>query len=515
MDRLVAARKLLAELVKDEQIEVRRTEIVGRDLDKYCETLGRPPTGHELEAWLEEHAQVTDVFASPTLLEELIFRYLTPPPVEHLSTADARHPELEQQIRASDAREHYTVYADWLQEQGDPMGELIALGIKATDGGEEETTRFERYLKLHEARFVPDVPRTKVTLLWRNGLVDTIEEAPLDWMTLAQWEHVLRLRVCEALRGITLRRPPTADMEALIVEHAADSFRTLTLESVGERLPPRLVQRSLRTLSVTAGKLVLTADSVPGSLERLELRVTELECVLPLRLPIRELHVAVNGFSATRLVSLLETLDLPALTHLGISDGLLDPKTFGRLGRLPLAAQLTHLALTNLELTDDMVQAMARAKTSFGALAELDVSFNELSREGLETAKTIAKTVASKRQNRRGNGAEKRVRRFAGTRLSVAEGIADPKMWKKAGVDGDVRWGRYRGEDEYELFVTADLSRYGCSCPSSIQPCKHVVALALVAERSTLPEGSSQGIEDRVARRRAEIEAAGFEDVME
>jgi hypothetical protein len=44
MDQLVAARKLIEELVKEEQIEVRRAEIVGRDLAKHVEALGRPPT---------------------------------------------------------------------------------------------------------------------------------------------------------------------------------------------------------------------------------------------------------------------------------------------------------------------------------------------------------------------------------------------------------------------------------------------------------------------------------------
>jgi hypothetical protein len=68
-------------------------------------------------------------------------------------------------------------------------------------------------------------------------------------------------------------------------------------------------------------------------------------------------------------------------------------------------------------------------------------------------------------------------------------------------VDGDIRWGRYRGEAEYELFVAADLSRFGCSCPSDLQPCKHVVALALVAERTPLSKAPSHGIETRVATR--------------
>lgn len=142
------------------------------------------------------------------------------------------------------------------------------------------------------------------------------------------------------------------------------------------------------------------------------------------------------------------------------------------------------------------------------SLADVDVSFNELSRDGLATARELARTVTSSRQHRRGQGMERRVRRFAGTRLQAAEDIADPKAWRRAAFDGDIRWARYRGEAEYELFITADLSRYGCSCPSSIQPCKHVVALALVAERDGLSAAPSNGIELRVTT------SAGLTDLL-
>jgi uncharacterized Zn finger protein len=67
-------------------------------------------------------------------------------------------------------------------------------------------------------------------------------------------------------------------------------------------------------------------------------------------------------------------------------------------------------------------------------------------------------------------------------------------------VEGDIRWARYRGDTLYELFITTDLRRYGCTCPSSIQPCKHVVALALVAERTRLRTAPSEGIEMRIER---------------
>jgi len=100
------------------------------------------------------------------------------------------------------------------------------------------------------------------------------------------------------------------------------------------------------------------------------------------------------------------------------------------------------------------------------------------------------------------------VRKLAGTRLQAAEEIADPKAWRRAGIDGDIRWARYRGEAEYELFIAGDLSRYGCSCPSTIQPCKHVIALALIAERTPLSPAPSNGVETRVASR------AGLTDLL-
>jgi uncharacterized protein (TIGR02996 family) len=390
MDRLVSARKLIGELVKGEQIEVRRPEIVGRDLDKYCETLGRPPSGQELEVWLGEHAQVQELYASTSLLEELVYRHLTPPPPENVNDAVARNPALEREIRETgDTRDPYLVYADWLQEQGDPMGELIALGVKATEGGDEDVVRFERYRKLHEARFLADVPRDKVTLIWRNGVVDAIEESPLERMTLRQWETVLRLRVCEFLREITFRRTVTADLEALVVEYAAPSLQSLVLD--GAALPLQIAQRPLRSLTMTGIKLVLAATTLPGSVERLVLRVDDLS--IETSLGIRELAMSVHAYPASRLAGLLETVPFPALTRLTISDGLLDAKTFGRIGRSDAGKQVTHLALANLEITDELVHAFARTKTEWTLEETASRSRRASRRRSPASARTSAVTA--------------------------------------------------------------------------------------------------------------------------
>jgi uncharacterized protein (TIGR02996 family) len=544
MDRLVAARKLVAELVKNEQLEVRRAEIVGRDLARYVETLGRPPSGGELEDWLDEHAQVSELYAGPILLEELVYRYLTPPPADPAVAPDAHHPELERQLReAPEGAEPYLVYADWLQERSDPLGELIALGVAAAGGAPEAVTRFERHLKLHEARFLGGLAGqlgSRAVLRWRHGLVQAIEAHAMDQreeLSPAQWGELLGLRVCGFVEALTLRRPCSAELDAVIAEHAAPSLRTLTLEGAFPTLPEQLLRRELRSLAVLGGRVAFDPAALPATLERLELRPYELtlEGDAPPRLAVRELVVWLNPSLAAALAGarlprterltvaletsaalapadapgpallrLLGSLELPALTHLAIANGPVDPRTFGELARLPLASRLTSLALTNADLTDETIRSMVHARAALTALAELDVSSNELSRDGLAAARELAPSVISRRQHRRGNAMERRVRQWAGSRLQAAEGIADPDVWRAARIDGDLRWARYRGGDQYELYVSTDLQRYGCSCPSSIQPCKHVVALALVAERTTLAAGPAGDIEDRVARERGE-----------
>jgi hypothetical protein len=362
-----------------------------------------------------------------------------------------------------------------------------------------------------------------VALRWIHGLVQAIDER-MELPT-PRWKELLGLRVCEVLQEITIRRACPAELDAAIAEHAPRTLRALTLEACSGRLPGRLLRRELRSLALAGARVAIGPGTLPDSLERLELAVREAatEGGAPLGLAVRELHVAltppvaaclagarmprlerltiaVSAATSPGLPALLASIELPALTHLAICDGPLDPRTFGELARLPLAARLSSLALQNLGLTDEAMRELARARDALRALAQLDVSSNELSRDGLAAARDLAPNVISRRQQRRGHAMEQRVRRWAGSRLQVAEDIADPDAWRDAGVDGDLRWARYRGGDEYELFVTADLQRYGCTCPSSIQPCKHVVALALLAERTGLPPAPGNGIEDRVAR---------------
>ncbi len=541
MEHLVPARLLVDELVKEERLESRRPELVARDLAKHVGELGRIPSADELEEWLEGHRLVSELYASASLLEELLHRHFAkaqakaaqgaeaaepaPPPVE------ARDSELEALLReAPDDVERYLVYSDWLQERGDPLGELIALGVAADRGGADEQARFERHLRDHGDRFLGALAGRfppEVTLHWRFGVVHALEAS---WNVDANtWRQLLDLRVCALLRRlkVSLRGnygASLADVLSALVARAARSLRVLELEGFHELpLPEALLRRQLAELALSGGVVMLPAG-LPGAIEKLRLRVSrvdlpeaarrlelraldtslerELAALLPtLELPrLERLSLDLHRCSPRTLGEVLEQLKAPALTHLELSGRPLDPATFSTLARLPLARQLSSLALTALELSDDAIRVLAAERARFEALTRLDVSGNELTREGLEAARQLVPEVVSQRQERSGSGALARLRRFAGSRLEAAEKIAEPKAWRDAGVEGDTLWARYRGNAEYELFVTRELDAYGCTCPSSIQPCKHVVALALVARKLELAERPSGGILGRVRR---------------
>jgi uncharacterized protein (TIGR02996 family) len=527
VEHLVKARVLIAELAREGLIEARRADAVGRDLAALVDRLGRVPTGLELE----EHRLVTEVFAGPDALDAALDRHLGAafaPPTQMLK--EARHPELEAQIRQDPGSvEHYLVYSDWLQERSDPLGELIALGVAAESGEAGDVARFERLLKQHEERFLGPLARLapeQVALTWRFGFVEAIDAH--DVLEPGTWEQLLGLRVCELVRSIklSLHHEPEPALAALtaIGACAPGALRSLFLRGYDLALPPALLGRPLEELALQ-GERASLPEALPASLVRLRLRLRDVAAPAPpRRWDIHELDINlsargaellagveleqlerltldVHGCSADALTSFLRTIRAPALGHLELRGGRLDVAMFRALGRLPLAPRLGSLGLTQLGLDDRAMRGLAAERAPFEALERLDVSHNELSREGLETARALAPEVISRRQNRPGTAAHERLRRFAGSRLRVAEEIADPKRWRDAGIDGELLWGRYRGTEDYELFVTRELDAYGCSCPSSYQPCKHVVALALVAEQGALERRPSGGIEQRVRQR--------------
>lgn len=94
------------------------------------------------------------------------------------------------------------------------------------------------------------------------------------------------------------------------------------------------------------------------------------------------------------------------------------------------------------------VQGYTTPKTFSDALtgqtpsAWLDVRHNDLTREGLEAIRPLAPEVIS-----RPGAAPTAACAASPARVQAAEGIADPRRWRDAGVEGDVLRARYRGTE--------------------------------------------------------------------
>lgn len=528
-DYLVPARAMVSELEQAGDLEVRRAAVVGRALATYVEKLGRPPRGAELEEWFEAQPMVDELFATLERLEEAAYRHFSPLFLDANAPREARDPAIEAQLLSNlDDPDAYLVYADWLQERGDPLGELIALGVAASSGAELDAQRFQRLLEQRLAHFLGPVarqPPERLALHWRYGLVHGIEATHA--LESEAWQELLARPVCRFVQQIVLGGYKGGVFEigihdgstlAAIGAEPRPSLRSLSLVKAGHvTLPAALCEDGLRELSVEAFRFN-TPERWPSTLETLMIDVEQLAnarhevapvtlAVPGLRLSLRIKPTLDSWFAeldlstltsltfevgavespkelARDLRRLLAHRRLPALRHLGLVDGKADAEVLVALLRLPCCKALTSLSLTGLQLRDDAIALLGGKDSPLAKLAELDLSDNELTAEGIKRARSIVPTVLSRRQERPGTAREAQLRRFAGSRYEVAREIADPggKQWLEWGLSGEQLWARYQGTESYVLHVTGDLKHYGCSCPSSVQPCKHVVALLLIAD---------------------------------
>lgn len=513
MDRHIGARKLIADLVKDEQIEVRRAEIVGRDLAQWCDAKGRAPSGAELEAWLGKHAQVLELYAPAERLEVLIAHHLSSTPPEPVFV-EAEHPELEAALHdGPDTPEPYMVYADWLQGQSDVRGELIALGVAATsmvEGGFIAGLNFEEYLAKHEERLFGKLTpklRQPVELTWKYGVVRAISEIRGQFgdqppTTAGLWEELLRLRVCRLVQSISFAQPMGIGVEEAVAEHATPTVKHLELR-VRQRLPSLLMTRPLRSLSLSGAAIALGPDSLPETLDKLELRLDDITGDGPVELGVRELRLSADPKLARRLVprlrlprlerlhlacegridvaKLLEELALPAVKHVTISGRRIKRDDLLKLTRLPFTQQLASLALENVGLSDDALQVLLDSH-ALPSLRELELGHNELTDAALARARERFEKVIAYSQAPPGTAAGHALRGWAHRVRSTRFLDIDESCWQQVGRDGEIVWGRYRDSADYEVYLSTDTERYGCTCPDR-QPCKHVDGLVELALR--------------------------------
>jgi uncharacterized protein (TIGR02996 family) len=318
-----------------------------------------------------------------------------------------RNADLEREILAANHDPAaYLVYADWLQTQGDPRGELIIHQLRDRDA--------QAYLDEHRTeflgRFATKSEDLDLELEWRGGF---IKKATLAWdmfsgeseddPSSAQLQQFLELESAALIEELLLG--PTAHEDELMLDELAGAIeatkpialRTLLLGDTGDwdissthsRMPNSDSIRGIHNLTLRGGWMDL------GKIDLPELRMLTIEsgclsaenlkhlasATWP-KLESLEIWFGDPNYGASGGaddIAPLFTHDVPNLRALGLRNCPFADELVTRLLGTPLLAQLTSLDLSMGNLSDRGLDALIAARSQLRHLTSIVLDDNALS----------------------------------------------------------------------------------------------------------------------------------------
>jgi uncharacterized protein (TIGR02996 family) len=367
--------------------------------------------------------------------------------------AHRREPKLESAIEASpDDPDAYLVYADWLQAQGDPRGELIVLQHAKKPAAKRRLNaqRAHFYGPLAEATDMleafPYGPLGKPTT-WRWGYLESLWISNKFDRSRVYGEGKPSIDVAEALAGL-LDHTSCRFLRELtvgIVDYESNTYAGIA-KVIGKRSLPTLARLTLGDFYSEETELNWsnTGDLTPlyaaaPNLERLTVRSGHIKLgkLSPAALPeLRELTIISGGFDKASLAAIcsgkwpaLEKLSLqlgardsnitvkhlqpifdgalfPKVVHLGLGNARIADEICRMLADSQLGRRLQSLSLALGEMGDTGAAHLAAGHLP--KLATLDVSRNWIGRAGLAALKKRWPKVNGKDQQDDGGDAENR-----------------------------------------------------------------------------------------------------------
>jgi uncharacterized protein (TIGR02996 family) len=356
----------------------------------------------------------------------------------------ARNPDLEAAIAGEpDRLETYLVYADWLQNQGDPRGELIALQQA------DQVEAANRLLETHAAHFYGRLANTRYlleaypyqplgrTTAWKCGFLErlwisnkrTRERQAHDIVDAlaAMLDHPSCRFLRELTVGIVTYEDNSYDKIAKVIgERTLSTLRSLILgdfyseetelnwSHMGDLSPMYPAMPALRSLTLRSGSMQIGAIDLPH-LETLEiitggLDIGSLASICAASWPaLTSLSIqlgAEDSFTLAHLAPILDGRRFPKVTHLGLGNSLISDDICRGLAGSAIAQQLVSLDLSNGTLGDEGARALASG--SFPKLETIDVDKSFLTDEGIATLRRIAKHVTVGEQDDDGGNPEDR-----------------------------------------------------------------------------------------------------------
>ena len=297
--------------------------------------------------------------------------------------------------------ENYRVYADWLESNGQPRGQLIQLELlreRLTDRSKLNhlNNKIAVYFDTNKAHFIgalkswPNM-RYEATysygpLYWRYGFIRRAEihagKDPAaclrELIASASGRFLIELQLRVDVLDVLLERVPASLRELAVIVDAIDLSAAW----------PKLAR--LHRLSIHVNNPVLGTIDLP-ELRKLAITTEIAELVQAPRIPKLETLNLFGGRGATPILKFLDRLDAPAtkleLDHVSSVDDIV-----GRLADTRIGRQLTEVALPSSTLSDagirDWLDHPPPTK-----LARIDLRESRLSDQSLAALRSIAREV--------------------------------------------------------------------------------------------------------------------------
>jgi len=446
----LAAARVLARLSEDEGIEFvssrgvpSLTSPLAAFLLRLSES-GETDRADALADWLMEQQEVADLYASDSELEALLHEEWDPL-VQRVDRAasgkkkdvrNARNDELEQLLSQDpDNVELYLVYGDWLQEQGDPLGELMARqAVLAVDPTQENQTAAEEHLRRYQDYFLGRLIEAAkaVQLEWHMGFIRAVRlglpagsrdeyqgAILLDWLLalptarflrdlwLGPFDHRGADQYAEMMQVLLAAERPT--MRDLYIGPAEDT-RAASWSDAGNLSGLATGLPELRRLEVHTGHVTFDELELPW-IEELVLQIENLTpanvaALAGSRLPFLErLELRSPGYTLGEdpqpLSRLLSGEGMPVLEALSLGLSSVTGVLLELLVESPLLAQIEELDLSEAGLTDAGAALIAKHGERFSHLARLDLSRNRLGQEGIALVQGVCPEVLVDEQHSR------------------------------------------------------------------------------------------------------------------
>jgi len=371
------------------------------------------------------------------------------------ATADARNPELEKAIVANPTdREAYAVFADWLQEQGDPRGELISLQLANRDKAARQLidSNLDYFLgplaseqKTRDGLGNNSVSHLRTSaqekewqktgeqaFLWRNGFIYRVRLSH-DMYFDAEWKG----KTADVLDQV-LRHPSGRYVVEFSFQTNGDPSEDNSLQDIidvlGKKAPPTTRKitfgdnvdqiswhntgnlgklwkgvPNLKILEIETGHFDV-GDMVAPNLERAIFITGGLSKACGKNIATADMpkikHLEIyygddnygGDCSVKEVKPLLDRTDLKDLEYLGLKNSMFANDIAKAIGGTKILKGLKTLDLSLGAMTDEGAEALAAAKGSLAHLECLDLTRNFLTKKGVAAVKGICKKVITENQ---------------------------------------------------------------------------------------------------------------------